>query len=556
VIKKYYSDLKREFREYDRAKLSKDLMAGVTVAAVALPLALAFGVSSGADAAAGLITAIIAGIVIGLLSGSSYQISGPTGAMSVILVTIAARFGLQGVFLATLLAGILLVIAGIFKVGRVVSVIPTSVITGFTSGIAVIIALGQIDNFFGTVSVGETAIQKLLSYFTIGFAPSVLTILTGLIVIFIMILWPKRWQQVFPSSLAAILIVTLLNSFIFKWDIPLVGTIPSTLLPENRLFLGDIDISTLTGVITPAFSIAALCMVESLLCGVSAGRMKGEHMDADRELVAQGIGNIIIPFFGGIPATAAIARTSVAVKAGQQTRLTSIFHSLGLLLSMFLLAPFMSQIPMAALAGVLMVTAWRMNEWVTIKYLFKSGMKVACLEFLITLVATIVFDLTIAILVGIAFCSLMFTIKVSGTAEVTISKIDPERLKRDNMQFHDSYERVRVAYIVGSLFFGSAGSVRERLDYALKDADVLILSMRGVSAIDFTGTHTLLEFCKNAKKKNIKLYFTGVQHQVSDYLEKGGVISYMGKDAFLWSTTDALAKISEQSGFVTEQAGS
>lgn len=543
MMKAYMTDLRQEFAGYNREKLTGDLMAGATVAAVALPLALAFGVSSGADAAAGLITAILAGIVIGLLSGASYQISGPTGAMSAILLTIVPRYGLEGVFLATLVAGILLIVMGVFRVGRMVSVIPMPVITGFTSGIAILIALGQVDNFFGTVSRGDSVVEKLISYRQLGFQPNWQTLSIGLFVILLMSFWPKKWQAILPSSLAALILVTAANSLLLHWQVAQVGAIPPTLLPANRLALSAISWSSVSGLFLPALSIAALGMIESLLCGASAGRMKEEEMDADRELVAQGIGNVIIPFFGGVPATAAIARTSVAIRAGQKTRLTSIFHAAGLLLSMFLLAPIMSQIPMAALAGVLMVTAFRMNEWHTIRYLFGRKLKSASLEFLLTMVITVVFDLSTAIVAGVAFCSLMFTVKVANLVEIELSSIDPERLRQRDLHFHPSYERVKVAYVMGSLFFGSAQYARKRLDAGIAEGDVLILSLRGLSAMDSTGAHMLLQFCHKAQTQGVHLYFAGVQRQVQTQLKRGGIVDFVGQENFLWSTEEALERV-------------
>lgn len=421
MLKKYLSDLKREFSGYNAKGFSRDLMAGLTVAAVALPLALAFGVSSGADAASGLITAIVAGLVIGLLSGASYQISGPTGAMSAILVTVSARFGLQGVLTAGLLSGVLLLILALLRVGRLVSFLPAPVITGFTSGIAVIIALGQVDNLFGTVSQGENTIAKLLSYGSLGFAPNWWAVGFGVAVILIMVLYPKKWNAVFPSSLAALIVAVAANFFLNQdaaaSTVKEVGVIPQTLIsPQSLLFTG-LDLAHWQQLLAPAFSIAILGMIESLLCGAAAGKMKHEKMDAGRELVAQGIGNILIPLFGGVPATAAIARTSVVIKSGGQTRLASVIHSITLILSMFLLGGVMSRIPLAALAGVLMVTAWRMNEWSAIRQMFRQKRWPAILQFLVTMLATVIFDLTVAILIGLAVAMLLFY---------------PEKLRPDN----------------------------------------------------------------------------------------------------------------------------
>mgnify|MGYP002590813263 FL=1 len=288
MLRGFAEDLKHEFRGYNSAALMKDLMAGLTVTAVALPLALAFGVSSGADAASGLITAIIAGLVMSLLAGGYYQISGPTGAMAAILTSLVAGYGLDGVFIATLLAGILLLLAGILRLGKLTSFIPAPVITGFTSGIAIVIALGQIDNFFGTHSEGATAIAKLASYGTLGFHPNLTSVGIGLFVVLFMVFFPKKWNAVVPASLVSIILTTAFSIFM-GLDVPVVGTIPQTLFPEKRLVFSALDLSTITNLIMPAFSIAILGMIESLLCGASAGQMTGVRLKSNQELIAQGV---------------------------------------------------------------------------------------------------------------------------------------------------------------------------------------------------------------------------------------------------------------------------
>ena len=287
-------------------------------------------------------------------------------------------------------SGVIIIIAALLKAGKLVSFIPQPVITGFTSGIAIIIALGQIDNFFGTHSEGADAIEKIASYARLGFTPQMWAVIFGLIVIAIMIVYPKKLQAIIPSSLASIIVVLIINMIVFPsgGGPAEVGEIPGTLITKDSLITNGTDLSNISHLIMPAISIAALGMVESLLCGASAGKMKHEKLDAQRELMAQGIGNIIIPLFGGIPATAAIARTSVAIKSGGKTRLVSVFHSITLILSMFLLGGVMSRIPLSALAGVLMVTAWRMNEWTAIKHIFKSKIKSSIGMFLITMLAT------------------------------------------------------------------------------------------------------------------------------------------------------------------------
>ena len=543
MFKQYIADLKNEFSNYSGKKLSQDMMAGLTVTAVALPLALAFGVSSGADAAAGLITAIFAGLLISALSGASYQISGPTGAMTAILIQIVYNYGMKGVFIATLIAGVILCIAGILKFGKLVSLIPAPVITGFTSGIAIIIAMGQIDNFFGVTSEGSTNIAKLISYGQLGFKPNLYAMLFGSIVVAIMIVWPKKWDAKVPSSLVGI-VATLCISLILKKNVAVVGDIPKTLLPNIRLNLIDVSIEQIKNMISPAIAIAALGMIESLLCGASAGRMKGEKLNADRELVAQGIGNIIIPFFGGVPATAAIARTSVAIKSGAQTRLTGIFHAVGLLVSMFLLGDIMSQIPLASLAGVLMVTAWRMNEWESIQFIFRKKLKTAIAQFVITMVATVVFDLTTAILIGVIFSVLFFVIRISDI-EINLSDIDSARLSENGIHIQYPYERTKVVYLTGPVFFTTTEKIKMALN-ELEEMDYVIFSMRGVPLVDITGTQLFCEVCETLHKQGTKVLFSGVQPKVMRLMERSGVVEQLGENHFFWNVEQSLIAIDEK----------
>ncbi|HEU4745096.1 MAG TPA: SulP family inorganic anion transporter, partial [Anaerolineales bacterium] len=366
---------KDEFTGYSLAKFQQDLLAGLTVAAVALPLALAFGVASGASAAAGLVTAVLAGLIMGLLTGAPFQISGPTGAMSAVLIVLVSRYGLEGIWVAGLLSGALLLVIGLLRLGRFIAFIPAPVISGFTSGIALIIFIGQIDNLLGVKTPAvETAAQKFLGYFHGGFIPDFHTILLGLVVIGAMLLWPSKWNARFPASLLGIILATLLN-WTLGWSTPMIGSIPQTLLLQDRLSLSNIPWANLGDFILPAFTITALGAVESLLCGAVGSNMTGIRLQANQELIAQGIGNMLIPFFGGVPATAAIARSSVGIKSGGQTRLVSIVHAVGILLSMFLFTSFMERIPLAALAGVLMVTAVRMNEWDAINFIFGKRFK-------------------------------------------------------------------------------------------------------------------------------------------------------------------------------------
>ncbi len=521
--------LKGEFKGYSVKALTADLLSGITVAAVALPLALAFGVSSGADAASGLITAIIAGLVISLLSGGYYQISGPTGAMAAILMSVVARYSMQGVFIATFLAGVILVLCGVLKLGRLTSFIPMPVITGFTSGIAVIIALGQVDNFFGVVSQGETAVLKLLSYGTLGFSPNWTAVLMGLGVILFMAFFPKKWNAVVPASLISIILATAI-SMAFHLDVKIVGAIPTTLLPDNRLTLAGLDMGTVTGLISPAFSIAILGMIESLLCGASAGRMTGVPLDSDQELIAQGVGNMVLPFFGGIPATAAIARTSVAIKSGAKTRLTGVFHALALLVFMLALSPVMSQIPLCALAGVLMVTAWRMNEWSAIRFMLKRKLKSSLVMFFATMIATIVFDLTVAILIGVGLAVVFLLARLSHL-EIQYAPVDCDRL-----DIHDESARGRlvgatVCYVNGPIMFANAQAV-EGMTEKLRGSHTVFMSLRGVSDMDISGAQAMTRLADALRQQGTRLILTGLPERAKTMADRCGLTEAVGEENF------------------------
>lgn len=537
MLSKFISSLKQEFGGYNVAALTKDLMAGLTVAAVALPLALAFGVSSGADAASGLITAIIAGLIMSLLSGGYYQISGPTGAMAAILMSLVAAYGMDGVFIATLIAGIILLLAGILHLGKLTSFIPAPVITGFTSGIAVIIALGQVDNFFGTHSEGTSAIGKLFSYARLGFSPNLTAVGLGLFVVLFMVFFPKKWNAVVPASLVSIILTTAFSIFM-QLDVAVVGEIPKTLIPENRLLFGALNLKTIGALVTPAFSIAILGMIESLLCGASAGRMTGVRLDANQELIAQGVGNILLPFFGGIPATAAIARTSVAIKSGAKTRLTGVFHAVGLLISMFLLAPVMSKIPLAALAGVLMVTAWRMNEWESIRYIFSHKFKGAMLEFTATMFATIIFDLTVAILIGVLI-GLVFLVSRLSFIEINYENVDMNRMHVTDPVLCERYSNAMVVYITGPMIFANTQAVAD-IAGKVEGSDTVLFSMRGVSNIDISCAQTLRELVEGLRKKGVDVAICGMTTHAMKMMDRSDLHKIIGDENFYWSVERVL----------------
>ncbi len=531
---------KDEFSGYSLAKFQQDALAGLTVAAVALPLALAFGVASGASAAAGLVTAILAGVIMGALGGAPYQISGPTGAMSAVLIVLVTRYGLEGIWIAGLLSGFLLLIIGIMRLGRFIAFIPAPVISGFTSGIALIIFIGQIDNLLGIKTPAtETAAQKFVGYFTSGFSLDWHALVLGLVVIGTMFFMPAKWSARFPSSLLGLILATLLN-WTLGWSVTMIGAIPKTLFLADRLSLANIPWNKFSEFIAPTLTITALGAVESLLAGAVGSNMTGVRLQANQELIAQGVGNMLIPFFGGVPATAAIARSSVGIKSGGQTRMVSIIHAVGLLLSMFLLAPLMARIPLAALAGVLMVTAIRMNEWTAIRFIFGKRFKTDIIAFTITMLATIVLDLTQAILLGSFLAGAVFLNKIAGI-DISVQEVDTERLKQRGIETAGNCQHVRVAFLTGPLFFAATGQFNEAFA-DLKETHALILSMRGVSLIDTAGIESIHRLHERLHKQGGTLMFAGVHDNARNMMERGGLVETIGEENFFWSSDQAIVE--------------
>jgi SulP family sulfate permease len=424
--------------------------------------------------------------------------------------------------------------------GRFIAFIPSAVITGFTSGIALIIFIGQIDNFLGAkTQAADAALFKLLGYFTGGFTPDWHAILFGLIVILTMLLWPKKFNSRFPASLLGIILATALNAAL-NWPVKVIGQIPQTLLLADRFNPLIFDWTTLPEYIAPALTITALSAIESLLCGAVASNMTGIRLQANQELVGQGIGNMLIPFFGGVPATAAIARSSVGIKSGGQTRLVSIIHAIGLLLSMFLLAPVMAKIPLAALAGVLMVTAVRMNEWHSIRFMFGKRFKTDIIAFTITMLATITLDLTQAILIGSLMAGAVFLNKIASI-EIDVQDVDPEKLKAKGIETAGTCQHVRVAFLTGPLFFAATGQFNEAFGN-IRDTHALILSMRGVPLVDTSGIEAIRNLYERLHRQGGTLMLSGIHDNARAMLERGGVVEQIGPQNFFWSSDQAIVE--------------
>lgn len=530
----------QEFAGYSRAKFTRDLVAGLTVAAVALPLALAFGVAGGATAAAGLVTAVIAGLVIGALSGAPYQISGPTGAMSAVLIGVAQQYGLHGLWVAGLLSGVIVLALGVFRLGRIINFIPAPVITGFTSGIALVIAIGQIDNFLGVQThAHHSSAAKLLGYFTAALPPvNWYAVLSGLVVMVTMIVLPRfRWGARLPAALLGIIAVTVLASLL-RWPVVQIGTIPATIILPDRFWPAASDLELISPLLGPAVAIAALGAIESLLAGVVAGRMTGVKLHVDQELVAQGIGNILLPFFGGVPATAAIARMSVGIKAGGITRLVSIIHALTLLAGALALGSLIGKIPLAALAGVLLVTAWRMNEWHLIRLYLSRRLVAPVLVLLATMLATVALDLTQAILIGVGLSLLVFLGQVSRLSIVP-TPVDWARLRANGITVDQEAAGITVVYISGSLFFGTAGQLTSAFE-RLGHPAAVILSMRGVPLVDASALHAIEHYALSQRRQGQLLLICGLSPTVREQFDRVGVTQVVGADAFHWGANEAI----------------
>ncbi len=513
-----------EFKGYNGKKFVGDIAAGITVGAVALPLALAFGAAS-VDAehaaigiAGGLITAIIAGIISGLLGGGSFQISGPTGAMAVVLGTIVSgKYGLTGMFLATFISGAILLLCGLLRFGRLVQFIPKPVVTGFTSGIALVIAIGQLGNAFGVTVKGETTIDKVVCFIKNIGSTDVKALGLTLAVVAIMFLYPKKLSKYVPASLVSIIVITVAATLL-KLEVHTIGSIPRSIINSEVLDIRNVDLDMTKSVIGYAITISLLGMIESLLCGTCAAAMKKEKFDSNVELIAQGLANMTVPFFGGVPSTAAIARTSVAIKSGGNTRLTSVFQSVFLVLCMFILAPVIGMVPYPALAGVLIVTAIKMNDFKTIGFYFKNKLLEPLLLCFVTMIATVLLDLTYAILIGVAL-SMIIMIKNLASINVTVEE---ETLieKKD----------CAVVYSVGAYFFANGRELLKAIEKTPRNYDCYIFSFRGVVFVDLSAEQDILEAVEYLKSKNAEFCFVGINDTVMRSLEKVGFPEKVGKE--------------------------
>ncbi|MBQ2025696.1 MAG: sulfate permease [Paludibacteraceae bacterium] len=548
---------------YNGKQFSTDLMAGIIVGIVAIPLAIAFGIASGVGPTEGLVTAIIAGFLISLLGGTKVQIGGPTGAFIVIIYGIIQQHGLSGLMIATIMAGIMLILMGAFRLGTIIKFVPYPVIVGFTGGIALTIFSTQMNDFFGLgiTDVPADFLHKWWCYFQhtgdINWWSFGIALMSLLIIIFT----PKISSKV-PGSLVAIIIATLvvwaLEEFTSIEGIKSISTIgdlytlpqgmPAPTLPELNLAEGETILGVVQSLFPAAFTIAILGAIESLLSAMVVDGVIGDKHDSNTELIGQGIANVVVPFFGGIPATGAIARTMTNINNGGRTPIAGIIHAVVLLLVLLFLGQLVGMIPMPCLAAVLVMVAYNMSGWKTFVSLAKNP-KSDFAVLITTFVLTVVFDLTIAIEIGLLMAVVLFLKRTTEAVSIKVfqKEIDPNA--ETDVQLHEEKLNIptgtEVYEIDGPYFFGIANKFDDLMHSLGDKPKVRIIRMRKVPFIDSTGIHNLESLCHQSKREGIQLVLSGVKDNVKKTLNKAGFSKFLS-DEFIYSNiNDALKKAEE-----------
>lgn len=532
----------RLFRKgnYDRQTFISDLIAGIIVGILALPLAIAFGIASGVTPQQGLITAIVAGFLISLFGGSNFLIGGPTGAFIVIVAGIVAKFGMQGLIIASIMAGIILVAMGLLKLGGVFKFIPYPIVVGFTSGIAVTIFSTQMKDFFGyTIDIPSGFLPEWGAYLSnlgnINWAEAA----ASMICLIVLLFWSRLSKKV-PGSLIALVIGTVASVCLDRFagiQLATIGTKFPELangLPMPKPVVPEITFETVRELVSPAFTIAVLCAIESLLAAMVADGVTGKHHNSNTELIGQGIANIVTPLFGGIPATGAIARTMASINNGGKTPVTGLIHAVVLLLIYLFLMPFAIYIPLSALAAILVSVAYNMSEWRTFKYLLR-GDRTDVAVLLITFFLTVLVDLTVAIEVGLLLAVILFVRRVMQTSSIDVLDADSkiagteanEIVNPDDTQYLDIPEGVDVYEINGPFFFGLASKFDEFEDKKNKKrkaaTKVRIIRMRNVPFVDSTGINNLRNIIDRNHRRGVKVILSGVNPEVREALHKFGI---------------------------------
>lgn len=535
-----------QFKGYDLTSFKKDLIAGIIVGIVAIPLGMAFAIAVGVKPEYGIYTTIIAGALVAILGGSRFQIAGPTGAFVPVLLGVTMQYGYENLLIAGFMAGVLLLLMGLFRLGSYIKFIPRSVTIGFTAGIAVIIFTGQVGNFLGLQDLER---HKLFIHNVQEIASQIHTlnpyaVLIGVISLSLIWLTPRIMPKV-PGSLMAIVVSTVLALVLFDGRVATIGSefgsIPNT-LPQLRM--PQITLDRILMLIQPAFIIAALGAIESLLSCVVADGMSGTKHDSNRELVGQGIANMVAPLFGGIPATGALARTATNIKTGAVTALSGVIHSLFVLIVVMLFAPYAVYIPMSSLAAVLMVVAWNMNSSKEFAHILKTTGSDAVV-LVTTFLLTVFTDLTVAVPVGLLLAFALFVKKMSDLHEVQEVVPDHSSKYRKLVAGHKASGRdcpqISIFTVEGPLFFGAAQLFEQRLMNIINlKPKVLILRLGGVPLLDATGEDYLASIVHYFKKHKGTLLIAGIQEQPLEVIRNSGLLEVIGKENFFEHTHEAI----------------
>ena len=540
-------------KTYTKEKFFGDLMSGIIVGIVALPLAIAFGIASGVSPEKGIITAIIGGFVVSFLGGSSVQIGGPTGAFIVIVYGIIQNFGIEGLTVATLLAGIFLVLMGVLRLGTVIKFIPYPIIVGFTSGIALTIFTTQVKDLFGMTidKMPGDFLSKWVVYAQHLDSVSWISLLVGLLSIALIVLTPRVSKKI-PGSLVAIVVMTVAAYFLREYcgitGLETIGDrfeINAALPAPARISL---NLDTVHLLLPSAFTIAMLGAIESLLSATVADGVTGDRHRSNTELIAQGAANIIVPVFGGIPVTGAIARTMTNINNGGTTPVAGLIHAAVLLLILLFLGPLTRHIPMACLAGVLVVVSYNMSEWRTFRSLLKNPAH-DVMVLLVTFFLTVIFDLTIAIEIGLLLAMVLFMRRMMETTQVSVST-DRLDLSADSEIRHDDEvlkipSGVEVYEIDGPFFFGVANKFDECMKQLSTKPRIRIIRMRKVPFIDSTGLHNLESLCRLSQREHIHIILSGVNDQVRAMIMKSRIDERIGRENICGDIHEALARAAD-----------
>ena len=539
---------------YDRQKFISDLIAGIIVGIIALPLAIAFGIASGVTPQQGLITAIVAGFLISFFGGSNFLIGGPTGAFIVIVAGIVSQYGMQGLIIATIMAGVFLLIMGFCRMGAIFKYIPYPIVVGFTSGIALTIFSTQMKDFFGLpldLSVPAGFIPQWICYFQNVGSINWMELVMSVICLVICFSWSKVTKKI-PGSLIALIIGTLASVLLSKFagiELATIGTKFPELadgLPMPKPVAPEFDYETIKGLVSPAFTIAILCAIESLLAAMVADGATGKHHNSNTELIGQGIANIVTPLFGGIPATGALARTMASINNGGKTPVTGLIHAVVLLLIYLFLMPYAIYIPLSCLAAILVQVAYNMSEWRSFKYLLR-GDKSDVAVLLITFFLTVIVDLTVAIEVGVLLAIVLFVRRVMQTSSIDVLESNhiaatesDEITSIEDVEYLDIPAGVDVYEINGPFFFGLASRIEELSSIKEQQTKVRIIRMRKVPFIDSTGIKNLRNLCDRTRKRGVVVILSGVTDKVYESLVKFGVDKELGQDRIFSHIVPAL----------------